>query len=89
MEPLVALVGRAVWQVEDAQGEVARAEAPAWEGDAARAYRGQRVELAIKVGEARTSLDLARGAVAELEQLAARAAFGTPAGLGPGAGWLR
>lgn len=83
MEPLVALVGRAAWQVDAAQDEVTRAEAPEWEDDAARAYRGQRVDLAIAVAEARTGLDLARTAVAELEELAARAAFGAPAG------WLR
>ena len=35
MEPLVALVGRATWQVDAARDEVDRAEAPAWEDDAA------------------------------------------------------
>ncbi len=83
MEPLVALVGRATWQVDAARDEVDRAEAPAWEDDAARAYRGMRTEVAICVGEARTSLDLARSAVAELEELTARALFGSVAG------WLR
>ena len=49
----------------------------------ARAYRRMRTEVAICVGEARTSLDLARSAVAELEELTARALFGSVAG------WLR